>query len=181
MSSDESKSLGSGQDSEPSHLLSSSGTTRDAKWLDWPEEHIVVVTAMTSSPQVEPVIQPPSPCPSLPSPVLPSHNPPLPSPASPPVPSTDHAALPDLAMDSSPLPDPKWPTWFSKAFAFLAGRDLGPAWTQVFYQYIKLEHHNGFSIRGAQAGFKKQGQPDKVDWWVGRSHEVSQDKKCVVI
>ena len=108
---------------------------------------------MTSSPQVEPVIQPPSPCPSSPSPVLPSHNPPLPTPASPPVPYTDHATLPGLVMDRSPLPDPRWPTWFSKAFAFLAGRDLGPAWTQAFHQYIELEHCNGFSIRGAQAGF----------------------------
>ena len=125
---------------------------------------------MTSSPPVEPVIQPPSPCPGSLSPVLPSHNPPLPTPASPPVPSTDHATLPGLVMDHSPLPDPRWPTWLSKAFAFLAGRDLGPAWTQVSHQYIELERCNGFSIRGAQAGFKKQERPDEVDWWVGHAH-----------
>ena len=82
-------------------------------------------------------------------------------------------------MDRSPLPDPKWPTWFSKAFAFLAGRDLGPAWTQAFRQYIELERRNGFSIGGPQAGFKKQGRPDEVDWWVGRARMRSPEIKNV--
>ena len=185
-SSDESKGLGSGEDIEPSRLLSSSGTTRstrrtmDPKRLDRPEEHIeAVITAMTNLPQVEPVIQPPSPRPRSPSPALPSLNSPLPTPASPPVPSPDHGALPGLTMDRSPLPDPKWPTWFSKAFAFLAGRDLGPAWTQAFRQYIELERRNGFSIGGPQAGFKKQGRPDEVDWWVGRARMRSPEIKNV--
>jgi len=188
MSNSESKGLGSGKDNEPSHLLSSSGTmhstrctTMDPNHLDQPEKHIkVAVMAMTNSPQVEPVIQPPSPHPSSPSPVLPSHNSPLPTSALPPVPSPDHTALPGLMMDCSPLSDPKWPMWFSKAFTFLAGRDLGPAWTQAFHQYIKLEHRNGFSIRGPHAGFKKQGQPDEVDWWVGHAHMRSPEIKNVL-
>ena len=51
------------------------------------------------------------------------------------------------------------------------------AWTQAFHQYIKLEHCNGFSIGGPQAGFKKQGQPDKVDWGVGHTHMRSPESR----
>ena len=178
-SSDESQDLGSGEDDEPSLPSLSRGSMRntrrtamDPKCLERPEEPIgVVVTAMTTAPQLEPAIPPPSSHPSMPPPTLPSHGSTMPTSTLPPMPSPAHTALPG--------PDPKWPTWFSKAFRLLSARDLGPVFTQAIRQYIELEHRNGFSIGGPQAGFKKQKRPDEVDWWVGRARMKSPEIKDV--
>ena len=120
--------------------------------------------------QVELAVPPPSTHPSLPAPALPSHGSTLPTTASSPIASPAHATL---------LPDPKWPTWFSKAFQLLSACDLGPAFTKAISQYIELERRNGFSIGGPHAGFKKQRRPDEVDWWVGRARMKSPEIKDV--
>jgi len=179
MSFDESQGSGIGEDDEPSLPSLSRGsmhntrcTTMDPKHLDRPEEPIeVVVAAITPAPQLDPAISPPSSHPSMLPPTLPSHSSTLPTSTSPPIPSSVHATLPG--------PDPHWPMWFLKAFTLLSARDLGPAFTQAIRQYIELEHRNGFSIGGPQAGFKKQRRLDEVDWWVGRVCMKSPEIKDV--
>ena len=181
MSSEESKELGSGKDDERSLMLLSRGTTHntrcktmDPKCLDWPEEPIeVAVTVFTTPPQVELTIPPHSSHPT-------SLDSTLPTSTSSPIPAPAHATLPSLMMEAFPLLlDPKWPTWFAKAFQLLSAQDLGPAFTQEIRQYIKLECRHGFGIRGPHAGFKKQKWPAEVDWWVGRARTKSPEIKDV--
>ena len=178
-SSEESKGLGSGEDDERCLPSLSRGTTRntrrktmDPKRLDRPEEPIeVAVTAFSTTPQVELAIPPRSSHPTSPDSTLPTS-------ASSPIPAPAHATLPSLTMEAFPLLlDPKWPTWFAKAFQLLSARDLGPAFTQAIRQYIELERRHGFGIGGPHAGFKKQKRPAEVDWWVGRARTKSPEIK----